>query len=119
MDNNTIQIWHNQRCSKSRDVKTIVEESEFDFHVVEYLKEELTKNDILHIMTLLGIKDIRDMLRSKEDEYKEYNLDNPSLTQNEIIDIVLKNPKLIERPIVIKGDKAIIARPPELLKEFL
>lgn len=114
-----MEIWHNPRCSKSREAKTILEENNSSFKVFDYLKEDISIDDIKSLMKLLNIQDVRDMLRSKEDEYKEYNLDNPSLTKNEIIDIVLKNPILIERPIVIKGDKAIIARPPELLKEFL
>lgn len=114
-----IKIWHNPRCSKSRGAKTILEDTINDFKVVEYLKESITKEDILSLKDMLDINDIREMLRSKEDEYKQNNLDNQALTQEQIIDVVLQNPKLIERPILIKGDKAIIARPPELALEFI
>jgi len=112
-----IKIWHNPRCSKSREAKTILEESKEEFEVFEYLKNDFTKNDIKIIMDQLGIDDIKDMLRKKEKEYKELEIDLK--TQDEILDILLKIPKLIERPIIIKNNKAVIARPMENLTELL
>ena len=112
-----IKIWHNPRCSKSREAKTILEESKEEFEVFEYLKNDFTKNDIKIIMDQLGINDIKDMLRKKEKEYKELEIDLK--TQDEILDILLKIPKLIERPIIIKNNKAVIARPMENLTELL
>jgi arsenate reductase len=112
-----VQIWHNNRCSKSREAKKILEESNVPHGTFEYLKEEFTKETILDIMKKLNITDIKDMLRKKEDEYKVLNIENK--TQNEIIEIILNTPKLIERPIIIKDEKAVIARPMENLINLL
>jgi len=112
-----IIIWHNDRCSKSREAKKILEDSNVPHGTFDYLKESFTKDDIQNIIKMLGISDIKDMLRKKEIEYKELNIDN--ISQDEIIDILLKNPKLIERPIIIKDGKAVIARPMENLNKLL
>lgn len=112
------KIWHNPRCSKSRMAKDLLEEKNIDFEIIEYLKKDITKDDILELMELLEISDIRDMLRSKEDLYQKYNIQDVSLSNADIIDIVLKNPKLIERPIIIKDCKAVIARPCEKILEL-
>lgn len=114
-----IKIWHNNRCSKSREAKAILEAKGLDFEVFEYLKNDFSKEDIKSIMALLEIDDVRDMLRDKEDEYKQLNLGDKSKTQDEIIDLVVKNPKLVERPIIIKDGKAVIARPMENLTNLL
>ena len=112
-----VQIWHNNRCSKSREAKKILEESNVPHGTFDYLKEEFTKETILDIMSKLGITDIKEMLRKKEDEYKTLDMENK--TQDEIIEILLITPKLIERPIIIKDEKAVIARPMENLTKLL
>jgi len=112
-----IKIWHNNRCSKSREAKKILEEQNVPHGTFEYLKEIFTINDIENIMNMLDITDIKDMLRKNEDEYKSLDIQNKS--HNEIISLVIKNPKLIQRPIIIKDDKAIIARPMENLIKLL
>ncbi|MEA3553004.1 MAG: arsenate reductase (glutaredoxin) [Campylobacterota bacterium] len=114
-----IKIWHNNRCSKSREAKAILEESGQEFEVFEYLKNEFTKDELKDIMAQLNISDIRDMLRHKESEYKELDISNESKSQDEIIDLVVANPKLVERPIIIKEGKAVIARPMENLTNLL
>ena len=112
-----ITIWHNNRCSKSREAKAILEESGLEFEVFEYLKNDFSKEELLRVMAQLKISDINDMLRKKEKEYKELDIVNKS--QNEILDLVVQNPKLIERPIIIKENKAVIARPMENLTNLL
>ena len=112
-----IQIWHNNRCSKSREAKVILEESGLEFEVFEYLKNDFSKEELLRLMAQLQIKDIKDMLRHKEVQYKELDIKNKS--QNEILDLVVQNPKLVERPIIIKDNKAVIARPMENLINLL
>lgn len=112
-----IKIWHNNRCSKSREAKKILEEQNVPHGTFEYLKEIFTINDIEDIMNMLDITDIKDMLRKNEDEYKSLDIQNKS--HNEIISLVIQNPKLIQRPIIIKDDKAIIARPMENLIKLL
>ena len=114
-----IKIWHNNRCSKSREAKTILDESGKDFEVFEYLKNEFTKDELITIKKQLGISDIRDMLRHKEAEYKELDIANESKTEDEILDLVVKTPKLVERPIIIKDGVAVIARPMENLTNLL
>ena len=112
-----ITIWHNNRCSKSREAKAILEESGLEFDVFEYLKNDFSKEELLRLMAQLKISDIKDMLRHKETEYKELNIANKS--QNEILELVVQNPKLVERPIIIKDNKAVIARPMENLTNLL
>jgi len=112
-----IKIWHNNRCSKSREAKKILEDSGLEFEVFEYLKNDFTIDDIKDIKNMLGISDIRDMLRKKEKEYKELDIDNKS--EDEILTILLDTPKLIERPIIIKENRAVIARPMENLTNLL
>ena len=112
-----MKIWHNNSCSKSREAKKILEDSNVPHGTLEYLKENITKESILDIMKKLAISDIKDMLRKKEDEYKILDIENK--TQDEIIEILLNTPKLIERPIIIKGNTAVIARPMENLINLL
>ena len=112
-----VQIWHNNMCSKSREAKKILEERNVPHGTFEYLKETFTKETIIDIMKKLNITDVKDMLRKKEDEYKILDIENK--TQDEIIKILLITPKLIERPIIIKEQKAVIARPMENLINLL
>ena len=112
-----IQIWHNNRCSKSREAKAILEESNVDFEVFEYLKNEFSKEELLRVMAQLKISDVKEMLRHTETEYKELDIVNKS--QNEILDLVVQHPKLIQRPIIIKDNKAVIARPIQNLTNLL
>lgn len=112
-----VTIWHNPRCSKSRQALSIVEENGCDKEVVKYLETTPSKEDIKNILKMLGIS-ARDLMRTKESIYKELDLKNET-DEEKLIDAMVENPKLIERPIVIKGDKAIIARPPEKALELL
>jgi len=112
-----ITIWHNNRCSKSREAKKLLEEKGLEFEVFEYLKNDFSKEELLRVMAQLKITDINDMLRTKEKEYKELDIANKS--QNEILDLVVQNPKLVERPIIIKDNVACIARPMENLINLL
>ncbi len=108
-----IQIWHNPKCSKSRQAMQILETKNLDIETFKYLEETIDATMLKNIINMLEVSDIRDILRKKEDEYKNLNIQDKDLTQDEIIDLVIKNPKLIERPIIIKDNRAIIARPME------
>jgi arsenate reductase len=114
-----IKVWHNSRCGKSRDGVKYLEAKGVKFEIFEYLKTDLKASDIKKLISQLGITEIRDMMRTKEAAYKENNLKDSSLTQDEIIDVIIKNPKLIERPVVINNNKAVIARPAEKIEEIL
>ncbi|MEA2049394.1 MAG: arsenate reductase (glutaredoxin) [Campylobacterota bacterium] len=114
-----ITIWHNSRCSKSREALNILEIHGREFEVFEYLKVDFSSDDIKKIIKLLKIDDVRDMLRKKEDIYKELNIKNELLSQDEIIELVVQNPKLVERPIIIKDEVAVIARPMDNLLNLI
>lgn len=108
----SITIFHNPRCSKSRQTLALLEENGVTLEVFEYLKSPVSIELLISVVTKLGVN-VRDIIRSKEAEYKESGLDDPSLSDDDIYTILVNNPKLIERPIVINGDKAAVGRPPE------
>ena len=112
-----IQIWHNPKCSKSRAAMELLENKNIDANVVEYLKQIPTKEQIKDVLKKLRIS-AKELLRTSEDVYKELNL-NQIDDEETLIDFMVKNPILIERPIIIKGDKAVIARPIENLSELI
>ena len=113
-----IRIYHNPRCSKSRETLALLQAQGHQPQVVEYLKDTPNTAELRDILTRLGIP-ARDLLRTKEDEYKTLGLDNPALTEDDIIAAMIAHPKLIERPIVVKGTQARIGRPPERVLEIL
>jgi len=113
-----VEIWHNPRCSKSREALAILDELETPKEVVKYLEEHPSKEQLKNVLSMLGYKSARDMMRTKEAIYKELNLKEEH-DEEKLLDAMAEHPKLIERPIIIKGDKAIIARPPQKAKEFL
>ena len=108
----TIIIYHNPACSKSRQTLQLLQENNIDASIVLYLKEP---QDEAQIKVLLGKLDMtaRQLLRKTETIYKELNLKDPALTEQQLIQAMSKHPKLIERPIVVNGVKAKIGRPPE------
>ena len=105
-------IYHNPRCSKSRQTLEILNGQGVNAEIVLYLESPLSTEEIASILQKLDLNP-RDIIRKGEEEYKVLNLKDQSLTENELITFMSENPKLIERPIVIKGNKAVIGRPPE------
>lgn len=112
----SVTIYHNPRCSKSRDGVKLLEELGVDFSTKLYLSDPLSKQEIISLVDLLGISP-EDLVRKKEAIFKE-NYGNKSMTDNDYIDAMLAHPRLIERPIVVSGDKAVIGRPPSLIKDL-
>ena len=113
-----ITIYHNPRCSKSRATLELLKTQGRDPQLVEYLKEPPTEKALDAILDMLGMEP-RDLMRTKEKEYKEAGLDNPDLGRAELIAAMIEHPRLIERPIVIANGKAAIGRPPEKVLEIL
>ena len=111
-------IYHNPRCSKSRASLALLREKGIEPRIVEYLKTPPSREELEAILARLGMQP-RDLMRKKEKIYKELGLDNPDLSRDQLIDAMLENPILIERPIVVFGDKAAIGRPPEKVLEIL
>lgn len=114
----SVEILHNPRCSKSRQTLELLRENNVDPEITEYLK---TTPDRVKLKAILAMLDLepRQLMRTKEKEYKELGLDNLELDHDALIDAMLANPKLIERPIVIKDGKAAIGRPPEKVLDIL
>ncbi len=107
-----ITIYHNPRCSKSRKTLELLRENGIEPEIVPYLTEAPDEKEMEGILNLLDMEP-RDLMRKKEAEYKEAGLNNPDLSRAELITAMCKYPRLIERPIVIKGKKAVLGRPPE------
>lgn len=111
-------LIHNPRCSKSRGAKEILEEHSIEFDTVDYVKDGLKEKLLLHLPKLLGLP-YENMVRTKDEIYKDLKLADNKLSNSEWIKILMKNPILLERPIFINGDKAVIARPPELVLNLI
>jgi arsenate reductase len=113
-----LTLYHNPRCSKSRSALQLLEERGLSATVVRYLETPLTAEQIQALLAKLGIP-ARQLLRSGEDEYRELNLADTSLSEAQLIAAMAAHPKLIERPILVAGERAVIGRPPEQILELL
>lgn len=111
-------IYHNPRCSKSRQTLALLESNGIEPTIVEYLKHPPNKALLKKILKMLGLS-ARELIRNKEAEYKEQGLSDTGLSEADLIEAMINTPKLIERPIVVVGDKAAIGRPPENILEIL
>ncbi len=114
----TVKILHNSRCSKSRETLKIIEEKGCEVTIIEYLKGAITENQLKDILKQLEITP-RDLLRKGEKIYKELNLSDTGLSNEDLIKAMIEHPILIERPIVISSKGARIGRPPESVLEIL
>lgn len=113
-----ITLYHNPRCSKSREALSLLREQGLEPEVILYLENPPTVKELKTLLSQLGIS-ARDLLRKSEDAYKELGLANITLSESALIKAMVENPKLIERPIAVKDGKAIIGRPPENVLQLL
>lgn len=113
-----VQILFNPSCTKCRLSLALLQENGIEPNVIEYLTTTPSKQELSHILDLLKLEP-RQLMRTFEAPYQENNLDDESLTKDQLIDAMLENPILIERPIVIKDGKAVIGRPPEKILDIL
>ncbi len=118
LQENSVMIYHNPRCSKSREALKLLLNRESNVTIVEYLVKPMGFFELKNLLKLLGLTP-REIIRTKENAYLELKLDNMNLSDKELITAMVKYPILIERPIVVKGEKAIIARPPERILDLL
>lgn len=109
-------VYHNPRCSKSRMAVEFLNEAGKSFEIIEYLKESPTAEELKRVLEKLN-QPAKSIIRKGEPDFKE-NFKGLELTENQWIEAMIKYPKLIERPIVIKGDKAVVARPTELINDL-
>ena len=107
-----ITIYHNPKCSKSRETLELITNKNLNPKIILYLEKKLSKQELRNLISKLGISP-RELLRKGESEYKENVLNNPNLGNEELIDLMIRFPQMIERPIVVKDNKAIIGRPPK------
>lgn len=113
-----VTIYHNPRCSKSRQTLALLEDRGIQPKIVLYLENTPNQKQLKSLLAQLGIS-ARELLRSGEQEYKDHNLKDPTLSESELIAAMVKYPKLIERPIVVANNKAALGRPPEQVLEIL
>ncbi len=112
-----VTIWHNPRCSKSRQTLQLLQERGIEPEIVKYLETPPSADEIREVLNLLGLSSARELMRKKEKEYKELNLADASKSEDDLIRAMVEHPRLIERPVVIvedgKGKRAALGRPPE------
>ena len=113
-----VEIYHNPKCSKSRATLQLLRERGIEPDVIEYLKVPPDKRELEMLLEWLGIG-IRDLMRKTESVYKELGLDDPELDDDALIDAMVENPILMERPIVVANGKAALGRPPEKVLDIL
>ena len=114
----SIKIFHNPRCSKSRQTLQLLTDNNVQVEIIEYLKQAPSKAELESVLTLLGLSP-RQLMRKGEAIYKELNLADDSLSDEQLLEAMLSNPILIERPIVLANGKAAIGRPPESVLDII
>ncbi len=114
----SVKIYHNPRCSKSRETLALLEEQNITAEIIKYLDTPPTYGELVEILGLLGLHP-RELMRKNEAEYKAQGLGNEDLTEQDLIQAMVETPRLIERPIVIADGKAAIGRPPKLILDIL
>jgi arsenate reductase (glutaredoxin) len=114
----TITIYQKPTCTTCREVYAALKDSGVDFESVDYYTDPIPKAKLKELLQKMGIT-ARELLRTREDIYKQLRIGERQLTEPEIIDLMVEHPDLIQRPIVEKGSRAILARPAERLKEIL
>jgi arsenate reductase len=113
-----LRIFHNPRCSKSREALALLQQRGLQPEVIEYLKTPPSLGQLQELQRLLGLP-VRELLRSGEDAYRELGLADTSLSDEQLLQAIAAHPQLLQRPIVVNGGRAVIARPPELLDSLL
>lgn len=108
---NTFTIYHNPRCSKSRETLKLLEQAGITPEVVRYLETPPDATTLRELLRALSLAP-RELMRTKEKEYRQLNLNDPALSEDELIAAMIAHPKLIERPIVVRGEHAVLGRPP-------
>jgi len=114
----SVTIYHNPRCSKSREALSLLRDQGVEPEIVEYLKDPPNAQVLSDLLNQLGLEP-RALMRRKEAEYAELGLDDPALSREALIEAMVTHPRLIERPIVVKGGKAALGRPPQAVLEIL
>ena len=115
----SVTIYHNPRCSKSRETLALLEEKGIQPTIELYLQQHYSVEALKQLANKLGLDDVRKMMRTKDELYQSLGLDNPALMNDDLLKAISENSALLERPIVVKGEKAKIGRPPESVLTIL
>ena len=115
----TVTIYHNPRCSKSRETLALLEQRGIEPTVVLYLQQPPDVAPLRQLVQSLGLSSVRALMRTKEEEYQALGLDDPALSEEALLTALAAHPKLMERPIVVAQGKARLGRPPEQVLEIL
>lgn len=113
-----IRLYHNPRCSKSREALKLLQDAGADVEIVDYLKTPPSAEELDRLLTLLGLEP-RELMRQKEEEYQNLHLDDLTLERRHLIAVMVNHPRLIERPIAVQGERVVIGRPPERVLTLL
>ncbi|MGD8615152.1 MAG: arsenate reductase (glutaredoxin) [Gammaproteobacteria bacterium] len=113
-----VTIYHNPRCSKSRQALSLLQQRGVEPQIVDYLNTPPDAEQIAELLDLLRLQP-RELMRSNDAEYRELDLDHPDLSREQLIRTVAEHPRLMQRPIVVSGGKAALGRPPERVLEIL
>ena len=113
-----ISIYHNPACSKSRATLALLEENDVNPNIIYYLETPPSIDELRSLLGKLGLQ-LNDIIRRSEDDFDELGLDDETLSEEIVLDLLQKHPHLLQRPIVVKGDKAIIGRPPENVLDLI
>jgi arsenate reductase len=115
----SVAIYHNPRCSKSRETLELLENKGIKPDVILYLETPPSPDTLKKLLQKLGFNSARQLMRTKEEIYKELNLDDSGLSEDQLLQAMTDHPRLIERPIVVANDKARIGRPPEQVLDII
>ncbi|OOF71392.1 arsenate reductase (glutaredoxin) [Rodentibacter caecimuris] len=115
----SVVIYHNPRCSKSRETLHLLEMNKIPVQIELYLQKQFSASELWELARKLGIQSLREMMRTKDDLYKRLDLDHPNCTEECLLQALMAHSALLERPIVINGEKARIGRPPESVLSIL
>lgn len=115
----TIRIYHNPRCSKSRETLQLLQQHGVDPEIILYLDNPPDIATVKSLLTRLGFTDPRQLMRRGEEIYKQSGLNDPALSDDVLLQAMAEHPKLIERPVVVNGERARLGRPPENVLEIL
>ncbi|KAA3641564.1 MAG: arsenate reductase (glutaredoxin) [Proteobacteria bacterium] len=111
-------IYHTPRCSKSRATLALLQSQQLDTQIIKYLETPPSPQTLKKLLKMLDLSP-RDILRTGEQEYTDFGMDNPDLSDDQLLQLMSANPKVIERPIVVYQDKAVLGRPPENVLELI
>ncbi|MFZ7164440.1 arsenate reductase (glutaredoxin) [Avibacterium avium] len=115
----TVKIYHNPRCSKSRETLALLQQQGIEPEIELYLEKQYSVDFLQQLVQKLQLNSVREMMRTKDDLYRTLQLDNPELTENQLLEAISQHSALLERPIVVNGEKAKIGRPPESVLAIL